>query len=105
MVCVSCRYATILSEQKKTEASLRWLKRGRQGLSFFGRGSSSAPVDDSTTTTDDDRVKMQMQLDVDTLAKDAEGLGVDVRGSRAFEVLRGAVVNESGGGEKEVEKK
>lgn len=33
---------------------------------------------------------MQMQLDVATLAQDAEGLGVDVEASDAFKTLRGA---------------
>ncbi|CEQ41823.1 SPOSA6832_03571, partial [Sporobolomyces salmonicolor] len=82
-------YAAILSTQKKTEDSLRWLKKGRQGLSFFGRAASSTADDGST---DDDRVKMQMQLDVETLSKDAQALGVDVDRSEAFRGLRKATV-------------
>ncbi|BGP14663.1 hypothetical protein JCM10213_001627 [Rhodosporidiobolus nylandii] len=88
---IAGRYAAILSTQKKTEDSLRWLKKGRQGLSFFGR-SAPAQSDES----DDDRVKMQMQLDVETLAKDAEALGVDVEGSEAFGGLRRATTGEEG---------
>ncbi|GAA5853661.1 hypothetical protein JCM5353_001396 [Sporobolomyces roseus] len=87
---IAGRYAAILSTQKKTEDSLRWLKKGRQGLSFFGRAASSTPEDGST---DDDRVKMQMQLDVETLGGDAKELGVDVEGSEAFAGLRKATVS------------
>ncbi|GAA5906257.1 uncharacterized protein JCM6883_005490 [Sporobolomyces salmoneus] len=86
---IAGRYAAILSTQKKTEDSLRWLKKGRQGLSFFGRAASSTPEDGST---DDDRVKMQMQLDVETLGSDAKELGVDVDGSEAFAGLRKATI-------------
>lgn len=86
---IEYRYAAILSTQKKTEDSLRWLKKGRQGLSFFGRAASSTPEDGST---DDDRVKMQMQLDVETLGSDAKELGVDVEGSDAFAGLRKATI-------------
>ncbi|GAA5926369.1 hypothetical protein JCM1841_006995 [Sporobolomyces salmonicolor] len=86
---IAGRYAAILSTQKKTEDSLRWLKKGRQGLSFFGRAASSTADDGST---DDDRVKMQMQLDVETLSKDAQALGVDVDRSEAFRGLRKATV-------------
>ncbi|GAA5885926.1 hypothetical protein JCM5296_007033 [Sporobolomyces johnsonii] len=92
---IAGRYAAILSTQKKTEDSLRWLKKGRQGLSFFGRAASST-VDDGST--DDDRVKMQMQLDVETLGQDAQALGVDVDASGAFQGLRKATV---GGAEEE----
>ncbi|GAA6002082.1 hypothetical protein JCM10207_003064 [Rhodosporidiobolus poonsookiae] len=86
---VASRYAAILSTQKKTEDSLRWLKKGRQGLSFFGRSTPAAPDE-----SDDDRVKMQMQLDVETLAQDARELGVDVDGSEAFGALRRATSGE-----------
>lgn len=86
------RYAAILSTQKKTEDSLRWLKKGRQGLSFFGRAASSAPADDGPS--DDERVKAQMQMDVEALASDAVALGVEVDASEAFQALRRATVGE-----------
>lgn len=87
-----CRYTTILSTQKKTEDSLRWLKKGRQGLSFFGRavgggGGSGAGGEEGG---EDDRVKMQMQLDVETLAQDAVALEVAVEESEAFLALKRA---------------
>lgn len=90
LILLPHRYTSYLNEQKKTQASLSWLKKGRQGgLSFFGRGASAA-ADDGPT--DDDRVRAQIQLDVDTLAADAERLGVRVEGMRAFELLRQATV-------------
>ncbi|GAA5925591.1 hypothetical protein JCM3775_001450 [Rhodotorula graminis] len=91
---IAGRYAAILSTQKKTEDSLRWLKKGRQGLSFFGRAASSAPADDGPS--DDERVKAQMQLDVEALARDAVALGVDVDESDAFQALRRATVGGEG---------
>ena len=89
--CDLHRYTAILSTQKKTEDSLRWLKKGRQGLSFFGRAASSAvggSGDDAGG--EDDRVKMQMQLDVETLAEDAVALQVDLDASEAFLALKRA---------------
>ena len=81
---------TMTQTQKKTEDSLRWLKKGRQGLSFFGRAASSAVggSGDDAGGGEDDRVKMQMQLDVETLAEDAVALQVDA--SEAFLALKRA---------------
>lgn len=86
------RYATILSTQKKTEDSYRWYKKGRQGLSFFGRGNSNSTTtdDNNGSSSEEDKVKLQMQLDVATLAQDAASLGVDVETSEAFRALVGA---------------
>ncbi|GAA6050782.1 hypothetical protein JCM3770_001642 [Rhodotorula araucariae] len=90
---IAGRYAAILSTQKKTEDSLRWLKKGRQGLSFFGRAASAAAGAEDGPS-DDERVKAQMQMDVDALAEDAKRLGVDVDASEAFGALRRATVGE-----------
>ncbi|KWU42557.1 COG complex component [Rhodotorula sp. JG-1b] len=89
---IAGRYTAILSTQKKTEDSLRWLKKGRQGLSFFGRAASSAVggSGDDAGGGEDDRVKMQMQLDVETLAEDAVALRVEVDASEAFLALKRA---------------
>lgn len=88
---VTSRYAAILASQKKTEDGLRWLKKGKgTTLSFFGRATSSTTA--STTEDDDGKVKLQMQLDVNALAKDAISFGVDVDNSVAFEGLRSLVV-------------
>lgn len=86
---IAGRYASIVSSQKRTEDSLRWFKKGRQGtLSFFGRGNSVQSPDDGST--EDDKVKMQMQLDIDQLGKEALTVGVDVGKMGAWEALRNA---------------
>lgn len=87
------RYSVILTTTKKTQAGLRWLKKGRQGLSFFGRGA--APAEDGSV--EEDKVKLQMQLDIDTLVKEALTIGVDVTGSPAYDALRRSI--EEGEGE------
>jgi len=88
----------ILSSQHRATDSLRWLKKGRQGLSFFGRGPGAA----EDPSTDDDKVKLQMQLDINALADDALSIGVDVSTSVAFEGLR--LANEESGKEAEGKK-
>ncbi|KAK4047210.1 hypothetical protein OIO90_006273 [Microbotryomycetes sp. JL221] len=88
---VASRYATILSTQKKTEDSYRWYKKGRQGLSFFGRSTTPAPTTDEGEGQDGDKVRMQMQLDANTLKDDARSLGVDVDQSEPFRNLITAI--------------
>ncbi|KAK4704772.1 conserved oligomeric Golgi complex subunit 2, partial [Phenoliferia sp. Uapishka_3] len=83
---VMSRYAVILTTTKKTQAGLRWLKKGRQGLGFFGR---TATVDDGAT--EEDKVKLQMQLDIDTLVKEAASIGIDVTESVAYAALRKSI--------------
>ncbi|ORY89153.1 oligomeric golgi complex component, COG2-domain-containing protein [Leucosporidium creatinivorum] len=89
---VAARYATILLTQKKTEDSYRWYKKGRQALPFFGRSAASNAPEEGAST-DEDRVKMQMQLDVQTLGKEAEALGVRVGESEKFRELVGATAD------------
>ncbi|KAL8293723.1 hypothetical protein RQP46_000424 [Phenoliferia psychrophenolica] len=83
---VMSRYANILTSTKKVQAGLRWLKKGRQGLGFFGRG---APADDGAP--EEDKVKLQMQLDIDTLVKEAAAIGIDVTDSVAYDALRKSI--------------
>lgn len=85
------RYAVILTTTKKTQAGLRWLKKGRQGLGFFGR---SAPADDGAT--EEDKVKLQMQLDIDTLVQEAAAIGIDVTESPAYDALRKSIEDSEG---------
>ncbi|KAM0752493.1 COG complex component [Meredithblackwellia eburnea MCA 4105] len=89
---IMSRYAVILTDTKKTQAGLRWLKKGRQGLSFFGRGT--APAEDGSE--EEDKVKLQMLLDIDTLVNEASTIGVSIEGSHAYEALRKSVVEEEG---------
>jgi len=65
---------------KKTEESLRRLKKGKKtGFSLFGSGSTSA--DDGK---DEERIRHQMALDVEAFGKDAIALGVDIEKCQAF---------------------
>lgn len=65
---------------KKTEESLRRLKKGKKaGFSLFGSGSTSA--DDGK---DEERIRHQMALDVEAFGRDAIALGVDIEECQAF---------------------
>jgi hypothetical protein len=70
---------------KKTEESLRRLKKGRQ--TAFSLFSGTGAGNDE----DEERIRTQMILDVDAFARDAETLGVDPTASQAFKVLLGMV--------------
>ena len=83
------RYTTVLATMKKTDDSLKRLKKGRQGFSLFGsRAAEEAPE------VEEDRVKVQMQADVEALIFAAKGLGVDVDSSEALKALR-AIASDS----------
>lgn len=72
---------------KKTEESLRRLKKGKKtGFSLFGPGSAQA--DDGK---DEERIRSQMALDVGAFGKDAIALGVDVEGCQEFVQLEESV--------------
>lgn len=73
---------------KKTEESLRRLKKGKKaGFSLFSGGGTSAQDDGK----DEERIRQQMIIDVDAFGKDAEALGVEVHSVAAFSALRGMV--------------
>ncbi|EIW83330.1 COG complex component [Coniophora puteana RWD-64-598 SS2] len=77
------RYIYYLSAMKKTEESLRRLKRGKKqttALSFFGGGQQD-------NGRDEERIRQQMILDVEAFAKDGEGLGVDTQALDSFKML------------------
>ncbi|KDQ21263.1 hypothetical protein BOTBODRAFT_197088 [Botryobasidium botryosum FD-172 SS1] len=82
---VALKYAASLSSMKKTEDSLRRYKKGKKsGFSLFGVSASSQNEEER----DEGRVRAQMMLDVQGLARDAASLGVDVEKSPAYESLR-----------------
>ena len=67
---------------KKTEESLRRLKKGQKStFSLFG----SVHKDDDNR--DEERIRTQMILDVEALRKDAQTLGVDIGASESFKFL------------------
>ena len=66
---------------KKTEESLRRLKKGRQSaFSLFG---SSGPANDE----DEERIRTQMILDVEAFGRDAASLGVNLQANEMFKSL------------------
>ena len=80
---------------KKTEESLRRLKKGKKaGFSLFGSGST--PADDGK---DEERIRHQMILDVEAFGTDAVTFGVDVEMSQSYvqlgESVRAAWIEES----------
>jgi len=70
---------------KKREDSLRRFQQGKKAtFSLFGFSSASAQEDEGR---DEERVKKQMLLDINALAKDADALGVDTKNSGSFKAL------------------
>ncbi|KAJ7770204.1 COG complex component [Mycena maculata] len=79
---VAQRYVYHITAMKKTEDSLRRLKKGKKStFSLFG---SSARDDDGK---DEERIRAQMILDVEAFGKDGELLGVPLGQSESFRSL------------------
>lgn len=73
---------------RKTEESLRRLKKGRKTtFSLFG-GGGNAKDDDGK---DEERIRTQMILDVNAFGKDAQALEVQLEKSETFGSLRDMV--------------
>ena len=69
---------------KKTEESLRRLKKGQTTTFSLFRNPNSGKDEESR---DQERIRTQMIIDVNAFGKDAESVGVDVLASQAFTVL------------------
>ncbi|KAJ6625598.1 oligomeric golgi complex component, COG2-domain-containing protein [Mycena sp. CBHHK59/15] len=79
---VAQRYLYYLTAMKKTEESLRRLKKGKKStFSLFG---GSAKDDDGR---DEERIRKQMILDVEAFGKDGQLLGVPIEQSESFKSL------------------
>jgi conserved oligomeric Golgi complex subunit 2 len=74
---------------KKTEESLRRLKKGKKPAFSLFSGSGVGGKDDDSR--DEDRIRTQMIIDVNAFGKDAEALGVDVLACEAFNALNDMV--------------
>ncbi|KAJ6586972.1 COG complex component [Mycena vulgaris] len=80
---VSQRYIYHLTGMKKTEDSLRRLKKGKKStFSLFG---GSTKEDDGQ---DEERIRTQMILDVEAFGKDGQLLGVSLDESDSFKSLK-----------------
>ncbi|KAG6861087.1 hypothetical protein C0995_004024 [Termitomyces sp. Mi166 len=85
---VAQRYIYYLTAMKKTEESLRRLKKGKKPtFSLFG--SANAGKDDDGR--DEERIRIQMILDVDAFGRDGESLGVVLQDCEAYNTLRDMV--------------
>ncbi|KAH9892690.1 COG complex component [Cubamyces lactineus] len=81
---VTQRYIYFLAAMKKTEESLRKLKKGkRTAYSLFG--GAGAREDDGRG--DEEKIRTQMILDVDAFGREAESLGVAVNENAAYRSL------------------
>lgn len=75
-----------LAFTKKTEESLRRLKKGkRSAFPLFGSSTSSSLDIDGK---EEERVRAQMMLDVTALGDGARDLGVDISQSSHFKELK-----------------
>ncbi|RPD78692.1 COG complex component [Lentinus tigrinus ALCF2SS1-7] len=80
---VAQRYIYFLSAMKKTEESLRRLKKGKKSTySLFG---SSSREDDGRA--DEEKIRTQMILDVDAFGREAQSLGVAVQENATYRSL------------------
>lgn len=80
---VTQRYIYFLAAMRKTEESLRRLKKGKKSTySLFG---TSGRDDDGRA--DEEKIRMQMVLDVEAFGREAEALGVAVQENAAYRSL------------------
>jgi conserved oligomeric Golgi complex subunit 2 len=78
---------------KRTEDTFKRLKKDKKPtFSLFG--NSSASRDDEGK--DEERIRVQMILDVEAFAKDAESLSIDVRQRETFQTLHKMVYATNG---------
>ncbi|KAI0688177.1 COG complex component [Cytidiella melzeri] len=83
---VAQRYIYFLTAMKKTEESLRRLKKGKKSaFSLFG-SSTSAGNDDGRA--DEEKIRTQMILDVEAFGKEAESFGVAIDSSGTYRSLK-----------------
>ncbi|KAF5386227.1 hypothetical protein D9615_002234 [Tricholomella constricta] len=79
------RYIYYLSAMKKTEESLRRLKKGkRTTFSLFGNANTGKDDDGR----DEERIRVQMIHDVDAFGKDGQSLGVVLETSESYKALK-----------------
>lgn len=87
-------YASVLISVRKSDESLRKIRKSRKTpFSLFG-GSSAGSKAASEEAKDEDNIKLQILLDVEGLRKDAESMGVKVKESKAWVELKGVVLGD-----------
>ncbi|EMD37937.1 hypothetical protein CERSUDRAFT_50066 [Gelatoporia subvermispora B] len=81
---VAQRYIYFLSSMKKTEESLRRLKKGRESAFSFLSGGGSR---DNSGRADEEKIRAQMILDVEAFGEEAKSLGVPTRENETYKAL------------------
>ena len=75
-----------MAAMKKTEESLRKLKKGKKStFSLFG----NSQTDDSR---DEERIQAQMILDVEAFGKEAQSLGIELEQNEHYAILKNIVL-------------
>ena len=86
-----CRYIQYLTAMKKTEESLRRLKKGKKStLGGIFSGASASKDDDR----DEERIRTQMIIDVEAFGQDGKSLGVDTTSVESYLQLSQMVQSE-----------
>lgn len=94
---LSFSYMSYLVAMRKTQESLRRLKKGKtSAFSLFGGGSPTANREQESK--EEERVRVQMILDVAALGNDARSLHVDVDNHIAFRELEAMAAQGNGEG-------
>ncbi|KAH7888658.1 oligomeric golgi complex component, COG2-domain-containing protein [Phlebopus sp. FC_14] len=89
------RYIQYLTAMKKTEESLRRLKKGKKStLTIFSSGNTSKDDD-----RDEERIRTQMVLDVEAIGQEGKSLSVDISSLESYAQLVQMVQNEFADGE------
>ena len=78
-------YISYLVTMRKTEESLRRLKKGK--MSAFSLFSGTSTTNKDQESKDEERIRIQMVLDVAALGNDARSLHVDVDNHATFREL------------------
>ena len=85
------RYISYLTAMRKTEESLRRLKKGKKSaFSLFGSANSTEEG------RDEERIRDQMGLDAEAFGNDAKSLHVNVETNQNFRILKEMVFASDG---------
>jgi len=85
---VTQRYISYLTAMRKTEESLKRLKKGKKSaFSLFGSAEEGR---------DEERIRAQMSLDAEAFGKEAKSLHVNVDTNQNFRILKDVVFASDG---------
>ncbi|KAF9012367.1 oligomeric golgi complex component, COG2-domain-containing protein [Cyathus striatus] len=82
---VAQRYTNYLTTMRKTEESLKRLKKGKKTTFSLFSGNGSGRDDEGR---DEERIRLQMILDVEAFGEDARSLGIKTDASEPYNALK-----------------